>query len=245
MTTLADLRQSAQWKADKVDTDPNSFIPLAQWNYDINQSIGDLYEKVTNTNQDYNITQEVFQVGSGDGYNTLNLLTIPDFWKPRKVDVFVQGFTQDPWKRLKKIPLDEKQKYTNTLVAPLLQQPQIFGYCVYGAHLEILPPASASGTYRLWYIPKAPTLVNDTDSIDGVWLSVNGWDEYVALDVAIKALQREESDVSTLMMQKTERLASIVRSASSRDAGEPQKIIDVTGDRYGYNDPNDHNGGWW
>jgi hypothetical protein len=63
--------------------------------------------------------------------------------------------------------------------------------------------------------------------------SISGWLEYVITDVAIKILQKEESDVSVLMAQKMALKQRIQEAASNRDAGRPDSISDVRGN------------GWW
>jgi len=84
---------------------------------------------------------------------------------------------------------------------------------------------SAGGTVlNLHYIPAMPDLVSDTDVFDGV----NGYEEYIVVDAAIKALQKEESDCSLLLAQKDALTKRISASASPRDAGKPEKITDVT-----------------
>jgi hypothetical protein len=56
---------------------------------------------------------------------------------------------------------------------------------------------------------------------------VSGWLEYVITDAAIKAMQKEESDVSVLMAQKAALVARIIAAAENRDAGNPATVADV------------------
>lgn len=63
----------------------------------------------------------------------------------------------------------------------------------------------------------------------------NGWEEYVIIDAAIKCLQKEESDVSVLAMQKQAIIDRIEAMASNRDAGEPEVTTDLNQDySWGY-----------
>jgi hypothetical protein len=57
--------------------------------------------------------------------------------------------------------------------------------------------------------------------------SISGWLEYVITDVAIKILQKEESDVTVLGAQKLMLKQRIEESAFNRDAGRPDTISDV------------------
>ena len=64
------------------------------------------------------------------------------------------------------------------------------------------------------------------------------WSEYVIVDAAIKASQKEESDVSILMQQKMALIKRIEDSAMNRDVGQPDRISD-TRNSTGYG-----GGGW-
>jgi len=66
----------------------------------------------------------------------------------------------------------------------------------------------------------SPTDMN----IDGV----NGWEEYIVVDAAIKCLQKEESDCSVLLAQKAAIVARIESEASNRDAGMPSTVSDTS-----------------
>jgi hypothetical protein len=78
-------------------------------------------------------------------------------------------------------------------------------------------------------------LLKDTDFCDGV----SGWTEYIIIDAAIKALQKEESDVTILAAQKMSMLDRIEAAAENRDAGEPDTLSDTRRytDLYGFGSP--------
>lgn len=100
------------------------------------------------------------------------------------------------------------------------------GYRVFGSDLIFAPEDDAPGDYRLIYIPRATAMSADTDSIDGV----NGWEEWIVLDAAIKCLRKEESDTTDLKIERKEIREIIDFAALNRDAGEPQVIQDVNYD---------------
>jgi hypothetical protein len=81
----------------------------------------------------------------------------------------------------------------------------------------------ANQNLRLWYIPRLTLLVNAGDTLDGV----NGWEEFIVIDAAIKALQKEESDCSLLMAQRQAIITRIEDEAARRDAGMPIRITDT------------------
>ena len=56
---------------------------------------------------------------------------------------------------------------------------------------------------------------------------ISGWLEYVITDAAIKMLQKEESDTSTLQFQKAALIKRVEAAGENRDAGSPATIADV------------------
>lgn len=90
-----------------------------------------------------------------------------------------------------------------------------------------LRPFPASGQIiQIWYVPRLTVPTATTDTIDGV----NGWEDYIVADCTIKALQKEESDVSVPFAQKQAMLARITAVAANRDAGMPATVVDVRRD---------------
>jgi hypothetical protein len=61
--------------------------------------------------------------------------------------------------------------------------------------------------------------------IDGV----SAWEEYIVVSVAIRLLQKEESDVKPLQLRKAELLDRIRAAAQSRDEGNAPTCTDVRG----------------
>jgi hypothetical protein len=63
----------------------------------------------------------------------------------------------------------------------------------------------------------------DSTQIDGI----SGWEEYVVLDAALKAMGKEESDVSLLANQKLAMRQRLVDMAENRDAANPARVGDT------------------
>ena len=78
-------------------------------------------------------------------------------------------------------------------------------------------PAPAGVQYRLIYIPRPAALALDADTVDGV----AGWEDYVVVRAAAKALAKEESDVSVLASELQLLTKRIEAMAENRDAGNP------------------------
>jgi hypothetical protein len=107
-------------------------------------------------------------------------------------------------------------------------RPEIVRYAVWGNKLVFKPKAPQIATVNLWYVPAITKLVNDSDTLDGV----NGWEEFLILDAAIKCMVKEESDPSALLAQLNFVKDRIKTMAKDRDQGEPRTTTDIVGSRY-------------
>lgn len=83
-------------------------------------------------------------------------------------------------------------------------------------------------TFTVYYTPAPTRLSSGTDTFDGI----AGWEEWVVLDAAIKCMAKEESDVSILAAQKVAIEKQIEQLAGDRDAGWPERIVDVSRDHF-------------
>lgn len=63
----------------------------------------------------------------------------------------------------------------------------------------------------------------DSTQIDGI----SGWEEYVIIDAAIKALIKQEQEISELVNQKNAMKMRIESMAEGRDAGQAHHVSDV------------------
>ncbi len=83
---------------------------------------------------------------------------------------------------------------------------------------------------------------DDASSFDGI----DGWEEYVIIDAAIKAQIKQEGDYSGLAGQKMEMKARIEAMAEGRDVGEASHVSDVLGaNSYGLGCGDDGWGNGW
>lgn len=83
---------------------------------------------------------------------------------------------------------------------------------------------------RLFYVQRLQEMVVDGDTLDGV----SGWGEYVIVDTVIKALQKEETDVQSYMIQKEGLRQRIMSMAPNRDAANPITVTDSQAQAYGW-----------
>ena len=242
--SLGQVRLMAQQRAEMVNS---QFITTTEWNSYINQSYFELYDLLVTVYEDYYIAPalQIAITGSSASFdlpNGVNYNGAPPFYKMRGVD-FSLNIAADAWITLRKFMFEQRNQFiypnlTNNLAGAVPPQ-----YRVMGDKLEFIPIPAGGQQCRLWYIPRLYTLLSDSDIMKGV----SGWTEYVIVDTAIKALQKEESDVSVLGQQKMMLIDRINASASNRDVGMPDVISDVrsaTGNFSGLGGNGWGGGGW-
>lgn len=212
MATLTDLILAARQKADMVNS---TFIEDSEWKVYINNSYAELYDILVSRFEDYYSSQLTFTIGTTEIKKALP----SDFYKFRGLDFNISG---NDYITVRKFNFEERNKINRVLTRGLrgVSDRQ---YRVMGQEILIYPTDKAPGTYKMWYIPRFTPLALGTD----VLTDIMDFDEYITTDAAIKALVKEESDPSALMIHKTELKSRIEALASSRDT-QPDRISDVT-----------------
>ncbi len=251
--SLGQIRLNAKQRADRQNSE---FLTMPEWNANINQSLFELYDLLVTAYGDYFLaTPAVFQVNGTDySYPLPNGTTSfigPDgssfvaepFYKLMGVDLGLNN-TTNAWVTLNKFNFIDRNKFVYPNSGSTQYGVFNMQYRVMGSNIEFIPVPSNSQNIRLWYIPRLTMLLKDSDITTA---SVSGWIEYVIVDAAIKALQKEESDITALMAQKMALTKRIQDAAQNRDVGQPDTISDARGNGtgWGFNGPfNGFNGGW-
>jgi hypothetical protein len=218
-TTLAAITTAARERADMVNT---TFISATEWTAMVNASCQELYEKLVEAyGNDYEMS-DPFDITT-DGVSDRYLLPA-DFFKLLGVDLQLSeaGSSTSGWITLRRFNFADRNRFTLPNVASLWGRTNL-RYRLAGTEVWFSPLPSAGLSLRLWYVPRCPILVNPGDSFDGI----NGWEEWIVNDVAMKARIKEESpinDIQAMQAGQNERLASI---PENRDAGSPATTVDV------------------
>jgi hypothetical protein len=217
--TLLELRTAVRERANMEDT---QFVTDPELTRYVNQSLQSLYNKLVTTYEDYFVspTPYAFVTAETDKYDLP-----PDYFKELGMEL---QFASAPngWLTLHRFTMAERNKwrYPGMVPAPGWAT---FQYRVMGSQIWLIPQPQTSGqTVRMWYVPRLPRLAADTDSVDMV---SDNFIEYAILDSAIKCLVKEESDASTLMAERAQKLKELEEEASNRDAGEPEHVSDTRG----------------
>lgn len=216
-TTLAQLRTRARERSDQENS---TFVSSSELLSYINASYQELYDILVGKFEDYYTIKTTVVIASGSS-------TIPlpsDFYKLRGIDFKLDTNT---FVSVGKFNFIER----NVLNRSIIRRGAGFRetqYRVIGNSIQIEPEDSADGVYRLWYTPLPTLLSAETDTIDGI----QGWEEYVIIDVAIKMMAKEESSTTHLEREKAAMLKRIESMAANRDSGQPESISDTTNTFY-------------
>ena len=226
-TTLLQIRNAAKQEADMSGSlGVDSFIPDLEWNQLINSSLAELHDIIVQNNVRYYLTSSVFTVSTNASTQPLPT----DFYKIDGLDKSWDGSGgAQSWYSVPMFQWRDRNRGNSPLYA-FFWQPLV-AYNVVGGNLVLQPASAGTGTYQLWYYPKAPTLVADTDVI---FDDLNFWYEFAVVDVAIKARDKEESDVTVLLQRKEALKARVEAMSADRDMMAPERFGRRDGDWAGW-----------
>lgn len=213
MVTLAQLKTQARQRSDMVNS---QFVTDSELVSYINASLAELHDLlIASFNDDYAIEEHLFNSNGTD----LEYNLPADFYKLRGVDVRTGN---GQWTTVKRFNFNRRNEDQNSFAWNLLGLPYL-EYRLVGSKIRFNRTPDANTNFRLWYNPRLTELVADSDTYD----DVNNFAEYVVVDVAIKMMQKEESDVTVLLAQKQALKERIQAMAANRDANEPASVTDV------------------
>lgn len=215
--TLTELIAAARQRSDMVNS---QFCTDAEFTSYINQSYFELYDLLVQKYGDNYYVKNPAYTFTTNGTSFMYALPT-DFYKMLGLDLALSNST-DSYVTIRPFMFADRNRYA----VPNFQS--FYGvtnlrYRVNGNNLWLTPTPAANQTLRLWYVPKMATLTAGSDTVDGV----SGWTEYIVVDAAMKALVKEESDISALMADKQMLIQRIESAAENRDAGSPPKVTDT------------------
>ena len=232
--SLQQLGITCRQRADRLNS---NFVTLPELNSYINQSMTELYDllitiyedyfKAPNAvffsqggnKQQYDLPDGITQFYENDGST---LFTPKPIYKLLGLDMGL-NISNNGWVTVDKFNFMSRNRYFYPNSSSTIYGVFNCQYRWMGNKLELIPVPSANQPFRIQYIPKLPVLLQPTDLTD---VSISGWLEYVITDVAMKILQKEESDVTVLAAQKVFLKQRIEESAPNKDAGRPDTISD-------------------
>lgn len=200
----------------------STFISDADWAEYVTRGVEDLWEKLLDVKgaENFMKSDTIVTVANTDEYNLdstffqlINILT---------------AYNTGVLRSLEKFEWADEASLRN-LQDSGFPRYRIIGSATQGGQAKImfLPVPRSVYTIYYKYVGK-PVFASGSDTIEGI----NGWEEYAELVAAIKALNKEESDPSGLIMDLNRVTERIHRHKSSKDRVRPPKIQDTRRDRW-------------
>lgn len=232
--SLYELRLRAQQTADRVGS---QFVVTSEWNAFLRLAMYELYDLLITTYEDLFASQYVFINTNGTTQN----YPIPDgctnylggthggssgvpaeaFYKLAGMDLGINT-SNDAWVTLLKFDFIERNKYVYPNSTSTIYGVYNMRYRLMGNFVNIIPTPAGNQQIRMWYSPKLPALLQDTDLTT---LGYSGWLRYPIVRAAKYALDKEEgSDTSKLDQELIYLKTRIEQTAQNRDAGVPDTI---------------------
>lgn len=256
--SLGELRLRCQQDADRVGS---QFVTTSEWNQFIRLAMYELYDILMTSYEDYFASDYVAIQTNG----TLANYPLPDgatnylggnfngtsgapahaFYKLAGMDLNVNTSVLTPSRvSLLRFDFIKRNQYVYPNSTSTIYGVYNMRYRIMGNNINIIPTPSGNQTLIMWYSPRLPSLLMDTDLTN---IGVSGWLRYVIVRAAKYALDKEEgSDTSKkdaeLLFLKTR----IEQASSNRDAGVPDTISETRVDGiYGSGwGGGSSNGGW-
>jgi hypothetical protein len=196
-------------------------FPEAEVNGLINESIADLWD-------------QLLRVRGVDSFETITTITtvagtsvygIPaGFYELLAVSVNAgNGLGSYPVERFM---MKERPGLANPAI-PRYGYP--YFYKLLGQNIELLPIPQGAYSVEVRYVPTATELAADSDTFDGV----NGWEEWVVVDVARKMATKERDwEQLGALQADLRRLEDRIRAlGGARDRASNRRVVDVRGGR--------------
>lgn len=210
--TLTTLRARTRERADMVNS---TFLTDAATSLDalINEGVQELHQLLV---QHYGENYTVSSSSTSTVAGTSTYALPSDFFKLLGVDLVMSATeTYD----LKRFNWKERNIYKGASQWGALTLPQ---YSLEGSNLRVYPAPAGVYTLTMWYVPMLSLLVSGSDTVN----FANGWERFVVLSSAIKAMKKEESDTRDLERELNILKADIIAGAESRDEGAPNQAVD-------------------
>lgn len=234
--SLYELRLRAQQTADRVGS---QFVVTSEWNAFLRLAMYELYDLLITSYEDLFASQYVFintngttqnyplPNGVSNYYGGIYPSTSVDgdpsqaFYKLAGMDLGINT-SNNAWVTLKKFDFIDRNKYVYPNSTSTIYGVYNMRYRLMGNNVNIIPTPAGNQQIRMWYSPKLPALLQDTDLTT---LGYSGWLRYPIVRAAKYALDKEEgSDTSKLDQEIVFLKKRIEEASQNRDAGIPDTI---------------------
>jgi hypothetical protein len=242
--SLYQLRQMSFQRADRTGS---NFVTLPEANMFINQAMYELYDLLITADEEFYVATPAQWTSQPNNNNQTYLYPLPDgatnfvngldgtsnylappFYKLKGVDLALNT-ANNAWVTINKFSFMDRNRFVYPNTASTIYGVFNLQYRLLGSNIELIPTPSAGQKLRIWYIPRLPQLLMDTDLTTS---GISGWLQYVIIRTAKYILDKEESDTTKLDQELAFLQKRIEETAANRDTGMPDKISDVRQNGY-------------
>lgn len=238
--SLFEIRLRSQQTADRVNSE---FVDRPEWNSFLRLAMYELYDLLITAYEEYFASSYVFINTNG----TVQNYPLPDgvtnyiggaypntsgtpalaFYKLAGVDLGINT-SNNAWVTLERYDFIQRNKYVYPNSTSTIYGVYNMRYRMMGNNLNLIPTPAGNQQIRLWYSPRLPALLMDTDLTT---LGFSGWLRYVIVRAAKYALDKEEgTDTSKLDAELLFLKKRIEETAQNRDSGQPDTISETRQD---------------
>lgn len=197
----------------------DAFITPQEWVDMANQSYAEWYDLVRLTTFGGQYFRSTAQLNTVAGTSSYPLPA--DHLGILSVDWYVAGTSMV----VNILPYQEEHRNVFRFwpIGWLFNQPVFFQE--WGPNINFLPTPQSQFTVAINYVPTAQRFGDPSQTFD----SINGWEEWMVLDMAMKALAKDGQNdmIATLAPFREAQRARIEGAAASRDMGHAEVVHDV------------------
>ena len=237
--SLGELRLRSQQTADRVNSD---FVITSEWNAFIRLAMYELYDLLISQYQDYKV-QFVTIPTNG----TTQLYPLPDgatnylggtlgggsgtpaqaFYKMLGLDLNVNT-SQQAYVTVNRFNFIDRNQFVYPNSTSTIYGVNNMRYHIEDNNLMLIPTPAGNQQLKLWYNPRLPALLKDTDLTT---IGFSGWLRYPIVRAAKYALDKEEGTDTTKLDQEILFLKTrIEQMSANRDVGQAETISNTRKD---------------
>jgi len=212
--TVEDIMKKVRFRTDE---ETSAFISDAELIDYIDSAFSEFYDTITMLYEQYNLTYATIVTAADT-----QIYNLPaNFYKLMGVDAELSSG--------KKLSLNRVEwadrNNSGDEVANLTSAGTNLEYNILGNTIMLNPAPAAGIKVIVWYTPIAPKLHSKSQIIDGI----NGWEEMIVLEAAIRVFEKQEMDTASFLRQKKIVMERMQEVGQNRDAGTPRKVSDARG----------------
>lgn len=255
--SLYELRLRSQQDCDRERSD---FVTKTEWNAFLRLAMYELYDLLIDSYEDLYSDQYVFINTNGtdqrypvpNGHSNYLGGVYPDstgnparaLYKIVGMDLGVNT-SNNAWVTLRKFNFISRNKYVYPNSTSTIYGVYNMAYRWMGDYINIIPTPAGNQQIRMWYAPRLPALLKDTDLTTLGW---SGWLRYPIVRAAKYALDKEESDSSKQDAELLFLKKRIEEASQNKDDAMPDTISETRQDPIyggtGFAGGGGNNGGW-